>query len=115
MKDIEILEEFAKEYKDTGYFGIIKAEQIQILDNILKERQADKEKIKELEAINKRLRYTMNNAYLLDYIPRKVIEDKIEEENKQFDYFNNKNDEYGMLVYYVRKKVLQELLKDGGE
>ena len=28
MKDIEILEEFAKEYKDTGYFGIIKAEQI---------------------------------------------------------------------------------------
>ena len=74
MKDIEILEEFAKEYKDTGYFGIIKAEQIQILDNILKERQADKEKIKELESDN----YECNNIireYIEDWeLKNKIIE-----------------------------------------
>lgn len=77
-----------------------------------KERQADKEKIKELEAINKRLRYTMNNAYLLDYIPRKEIEDKIDELTNSKEYFQMFPEDY---LAKIGIEILEELLKEGGE
>ena len=81
-------------------------------DELLKERQADKEKIKELEAVNKRLRYTMNNAYLLDYIPRKEIEDKIDELTNSKEYFQMFPEDY---LAKIGIEILEELLKDGGE
>ena len=53
MKDIEILEEFAKEYKDTGYFGIIKAETGEVtaipIDNNYISKDKIKAKIEELK------------------------------------------------------------------
>ena len=109
MKDIEILEEFAKEYKDTGYFGIIKAEQIQILDNILKERQADKEKIKELEEEIDDWKFT--KKYVEDnYIHKNEIKKEIEE----LGNMKVSGDVFITSVNFAIK-ILQELLKDGGE
>lgn len=47
MNNIEILEEFVKEYKDRGYFGIIKAEQLQIVENLIQENKELKRKDKQ--------------------------------------------------------------------
>lgn len=136
MKDIEILEEFAKEYKDTGYFGIIKAEQIQILDKILKERQADKEKINKLEkhlkfyekdeSYKKRILELEEENFKIKHLMRNpndisinLVNDKIKKLNKELNKVEQMNacaTRYDTIQKLDNQiAILEELLKDGGE
>lgn len=77
MNDIERLEEFKSRtilYSDVYAIHIEELKKIQrAIENILKERQADKEKIKELETINKMQEYRINE---MD-IPKAFIEEEI--------------------------------------
>ena len=114
MKDIEILVKFAKEYKDKGYFGIIKAEQIQILDNLLKERQADKEKIKALKKENQSKQEQINSKLLNGWeLIGKVVEAR-EQTHKEYIEVIEKNPTKAFILK-CKLEAYDDLLKDGGE
>ena len=72
MNDIEVLEELRKEL--ALYADGEKIKQGQAIENLLKERQSDKEKIEELEE-----NYSiLEKAYFTDSIPKSLIKEKIE-------------------------------------
>ena len=82
MNDIEILEKYIDLIKkgycdDCNELNCIDnyphRQIAQAIENILKERQADKEKIKELETINKMQEYRINE---MD-IPKSLVEEEI--------------------------------------
>lgn len=69
----------------------------------------------ELRKENKRLRYMMNNSYLLDYIPIKDIEDKIKEKIIEKENVPNEID---FKAFYrltdlknIEIQILQELIE----
>lgn len=80
-------------------------------DELLKERQADKEKIKELEEEIDDWKFTKN--YVEDnYIHKNEIKRKIEELTNSKEYFQMFPEDY---LAKIGIEILQELLKDGGE
>ena len=72
MNNIEILEEFVKEYKDTGYFGIIKSEQLQIVENLIQENKELKEKLKNEQISHK------NDSDSMNEINEKITQDTVD-------------------------------------
>ena len=117
MNDIEVLEELLQGAKDNNMY--IGNKYFYSLENILKERQSDKERIKDLEEINeahkkengelreelesvKEIYYTQKEIET-DYIPKSLIKEKIEELKEIADEDN--------LDDFIRIQVLEELLK----
>lgn len=101
-------------------------------DELLKERQADKEKIKELEEIEKihqeengELRKEINEenkrCMILavenqDLKEKRISKDKIRTRIDEIQSkINNGKTDYCVIDFEFQIKMLQELLKDGGE
>lgn len=124
-EDIKILEDYIYNKKETMKEQLVKA-----IESVLKERQQDKEKIKELEEENKELKpckYSIDfyelgkknqrNRIELDYIPVSLVEETIEELDIKITYIEsqytnggqNCNSNYLGALY--QKQVLEELLK----
>ena len=79
-------------------------------DELLKERQADKEKIKELEAVNKMQEYRINE---MDIPKAKVIENR-DTTHKGYIETIDKNPTKAFILK-CKIEAYTELLKDGGE
>lgn len=120
MNDIEVLEDYINRYdiQDLDNEGI---EFKNALENLLKERQSDKERIKDLEEINEahkkengELReeleektevaeWKLEHAYNTGWkaceiisIPKSLIKEKIEELKEQFEDYGKRWEEAGM-------------------
>jgi DNA repair exonuclease SbcCD ATPase subunit len=129
-EDIKILEEritmlkrHIKYYEESDcltdvYQQLVK--ECRAIENLLKERQSDKERIKELEKENESLvrQYEYQGALMVNeyfskdqvfklFVPKSLIKEKIEEYKAKTDcrYCNNSCDSYAVC------KVLEELLK----
>lgn len=150
MNDIEVLERFRnynKFYKEEdGKLTItidldLKTELDKAIENLLKERQSDKERIKDLEENNQQLEkwlnyYKLGNTveefekifgntpindieeikkYIFqNYIPKSLIKEKIEELKEEIEQLRiEKNVTYDSGIYRNRIKLetLQELLE----
>lgn len=79
-------------------------------DELLKERQADKEKIKELEAINKMQEYRINK---MDIPIAYVIENR-NKTHKEYIEVIEKNPTKAFILK-CKLEAYEDLLKDGGE
>ena len=105
MNDIEVLEEFKKNgyamlYMKYGDRNTTNLKIKNAIENLLKERQSDKERIKDLEE-----NYSiLENAYFTDNIPKSLIKEKIEPviNNLERDGFVGYADEL--------RDILEELL-----
>lgn len=141
MNDIEVLEELLKYkdwYKEHGGEDIGFRE-IQAIENLLKERQSDKERIKELEEINKahkkengELReeieekteiaeWKLEHAYNTGWkaceiisIPKSLIKEQIEElnrkEKEELKGSKGQDRYFIKQMYQYQRKSLEELL-----
>lgn len=93
-EEIEVLKSIKNMFLNLKYHGytndikkdISTDEVIIAIDNFLKERQQDKDKIKELEEENKELKNIANNTQWIspcyvaqNYIPVSLVKEKIEE------------------------------------
>ena len=141
MKDIEILENMrdeiygAMQFEDDYQVSELEEEQFNALNlaiKALKERQADKEKIKELEEIEKihqeengELRKEINEenkrCMILavenqDLKEKRISKDKIRTRIDEIkSKINNGKTDYCVIDFEFQIKMLQELLKDGGK
>lgn len=101
---IKECERLSKEdYYGDSYFA--EKHSIQILLNLLEKQQEENE---ELKQENKRIKYFSSNLFIDDYIPKKVIKDKIKE-NKAKTYCKNCDNTCDS---YQLCKFLEELLGD---
>ena len=142
MEDIEILEKELRNirnlidyytFESLDYDKKYRMERFKTaIENILKERQADKEKIKELEEIEKihqeengELRKEINEenkrCMILavenqDLKEKRISKDKIRTRIDEIQSkINNGKTDYCVIDFEFQIKMLQELLKDGGE
>lgn len=102
-KSIEKLNEllnYCKKEKLANYENIIRTV-LNLIEKLQKENQ-------ELKQENKRIKYFSNNLFIDDYIPKKVIKDKIKE-NKAKTYCKNCDNTCDS---YQLCKFLEELLGD---
>ena len=116
IKTLENIKNIFLNLKYHGYINDIKKDistdgVINAIENILKERQQDKYKIKELEEKWDKDTHKLQNALdmanadkINNYIPVSLVEEKIEEINKEDENLMYKNN----II-----TVLQELLKKG--
>lgn len=125
MNDIEVKAiEFIKFYKEhclkqeqenmkNGNYEIVKDEQfvyknleivLKLIENLLKKRQSDKERINEqlIEIIS------YQEILLNAYIPKSLIKEKIEELETKMEYENN---EKVLIWLHKQRAVLEELLE----
>lgn len=75
---VKVLEEFVKDYKEYGFYGIIKSEKIKILENLIKRN-------KELEELLEEKTMRIGFEDKENYIPKSLVEEKIEEIKKYED------------------------------
>ena len=117
MNDIEVLEKFANEsvlYGGTVAMTLEKYKALQFAtNNLLKERQSDKEKRKELEEETDLL--IGQNEWYKDYydcesIPKSLIKEKIEEYKKLLKSCNKFSDVDRIKAINERILALEELL-----
>ena len=112
MNDIEILEDLVNHirFDEPAHYGV--GLYFAAIESILKERQADKEKIKELETINKMQEYRINE---MD-IPKSKVREKMEKDIKTNEHVilggrrNGKTLEYGRRL--GRIEICEELLNN---
>lgn len=132
-EEIEVLKSIKNIFLNLKYHGYINDikkdistdEVIIAIDNILKERQQYKDKIKELEEENKELKNIANNTQWIspcyvaqNYIPVSLVKEKIEELNNNIDLAID-NSKGGLDEEFIekgskmlaQKKILQELLE----
>ena len=142
MEDIEILEKELRNirnlidyytFESLDYDKKYRMERFKTaIENILKERQADKEKIKELEEIEKihqeengeqRKEINEENKRCMilavenqDLKEKRISKDKIRTRIDEIQSkINNGKTDYCVIDFEFQIKMLQELLKDGGE
>lgn len=79
------------------------------LENLLKERQSDKERIKELEEENEKIKSSLTNTAVAyaNSIPISLIKEKKKEIREKAEMCNS----IDLLIYAEIDKVLEELLK----
>lgn len=101
---IKECERLSKEdYYGDSYFA--EKHSIQILLNLLEKQQEENE---ELKQENKRIKYFSSNLFIDDYIPKRVIKNKLQE-NKAKTYCKNCDNTCDS---YQLCKFLEELLGD---
>lgn len=121
MNDIDVLEKIIKEGLETGGDAgweifcndYINHKFFVILNNVLKERQYDKERIKDLEEETDLL--IGQNEWYKDYydcesIPKSLIKEKIEELKKEYKIALEENSTKAFILK-CQIQVLEELLK----
>ena len=123
-QDIKILEELKNIFLSLKYHGYINDVKkdistdgvINAIENILKERQQDKEKIKELEEKNKKnlIEIICYQEELENSIPVSLVEEKIEElKNEDLEIYDTDSEDLIIAKYEQRAilNFLQELLE----
>ena len=105
LTDLKSLRNLIKEYKNLK----------EIEESHRKENGKLRERVKELEEWNEYYRKEMlSKEYIrLNYIPKSKVEEKIEEVNKQYDFYNSDRRETKSIAkgYYIAIQKLQELLE----
>lgn len=106
-KAIQMLDKFITEHK---LFNIKQSdgleENIRIILNLIEKLQKENE---ELKQENKRIKYFSSNLFIDDYIPKKVVKDKIKEyKHKNFISMQviMKHDEDALKIVNVLKELL---------
>jgi len=112
MNDIEVLERLLKRCNECKLSECINCEiswnEVQVIENLLKERQSDKERIKDLEEINEA--HKKENGELREIVEKQqsLIKEKIEELEFAIAFCGNED---RMKRLILQKEVLEELLK----
>ncbi len=110
-KNVALIEELIQEYKTYNDLDGIQdlSIYVNVLQNILAEREEDKKKIKELEAKLEEANKQLDLDYVDEnYIPVQKVIDKIDELEEKMGYEDNEK----VLVYlHKQRKVLKELLE----
>ena len=120
VENIEIVIKDCREHLKLYREAFITADELDIIENILAEREQDKKRIKELEEENakyKSLDYMfkiqneenyvdMKKIYFewLDSIPKQIVIDKIEENIGYLEYAD-------IMYEYTQKDVIEECIK----
>lgn len=122
MNDIEVLEELRKEL--ALYADGEKIKQGQAIENLLKERQSDKERIKELEGERDLYRSQVNSAFdrgfkhtskieeMLEELDKeeKELQDSISEEERE--EYSDANISFDLMHIEIQRRVLKKILKE---
>ena len=116
MNDIEVLEELIKnehgELLNCWDYG---EEAKQAIENLLKEIQSDKERIKDLEEEGDLYRSQVNSAFDRGFIHISLIKEKIEElkkqEKEELKGMKGQDRYFVKQIYQYKIQVLEELLK----
>lgn len=123
MNDIEVLENIITEYntqvEDYKFFTVpvrLDETDIEALENAiksLKERQSDKERIKDLEEENEKIKSSLTNTAVAyaNSIPKSLIKEKKKEIREKAEMCNS----IELLIYAEIDKVLEEILKEAGK
>ena len=114
-KDIENLEEIINlinkelDKKDKNVSAILDLKDLLSLRNLIKEYKELKEENQQLEAIKDEA----IRRYNFESIPVSLVEEKIEELNKQYDFYNSDRRETKSIAkgYYIAIQKLEELLE----
>ena len=114
-KDIENLEEIINlinkelDKKDKNVSAILDLKDLLSLRNLIKEYKELKEENQQLEAIKDEA----IRRYNFESIPVFLVEEKIEELNKQYDFYNSDRRETKSIAkgYYIAIQKLEELLE----
>lgn len=108
---IKECERLSKEdYYGDSYFA--EKHSIQILLNLLKKLQKENE---ELKQENRRIKFFSNNLYIEDYIPKRVIKNKIKEKQDKINKLHSASDCVIIDDLENQISVLQELLESSDE
>lgn len=120
-EDIKILEKIIKEYRTFGDLDNPEFEDTEKIYNSIENLIKAYKELGELYKSEKK----MKNQYVELYqdvllkenvIPVSLVEEKIEENNKLIEECKKDEEHYGEIYIYEHdNKVLQKLLKDGGE
>lgn len=128
MNDIEILEGIIETYKRWNELPYkFNKDIIQALENILKERQEDKERIKELERqcdIYEKDAIHFKKLYQLvrgdDMIEKSLVREKIEEAKERIEDIKNQeyitcDEDEEMYILETKNAGWKELLEEGDD
>ena len=92
--------------------------QISLVFNLITKLQKENEELKqeneELKQENKRIKYFSNNLYIGDYIPKRVIKNKIKEKQDKINKLHSASDCVIIDDLENQISVLQELLESSG-
>ena len=134
MNDIEVLEErvttlkrHIKNYEESDcrtnvYQQLVK--ECNAIENLLKERQSDKERIKELEEERDLYRSQVNSAFDRGFIHISKIEEMLEELDKEEkelqdsiseeerEEYSDANISFDLMHIEIQRRVLKKLLKE---